>query len=89
LIKIANKVIGKMGRKKKEFKIIKNDLNNENYTFVNDNILDLKNNENNSENKKTIDNERIEKKKIHSKKSDNKGRKILGKSLQGHSPVYE
>ena len=50
-----------MGRKKKEFKIIKNDLNNENYTFVNDNILDLKNNENNSENKKTIDNERIEK----------------------------
>jgi hypothetical protein len=31
---------------------------------------------------------RIEKK-IHSKKVDNKGRKILGKSLQGHSPVYE
>jgi hypothetical protein len=52
LIKIANKVIGRMGRKKKEIKIIKNDLNNENYTFVNDNILDLKNNENNSENKK-------------------------------------
>ena len=26
---------------------------------------------------------------IHSKKIDNKGRKILGKSLQGHSPVYE
>ncbi len=33
-------------------------------------------------------NERIEKK-IHTKKVDNKGRKILGKSLQGHSPVYE
>jgi hypothetical protein len=32
--------------------------------------------------------ERMEKK-IHSKKVDNKGRKILGKSLQGHSPVYE
>jgi hypothetical protein len=31
----------------------------------------------------------IEKKKIHSKKVDNKGRKILGKSLQGHSPIYE
>ena len=29
------------------------------------------------------------KKKIHTKKVDNKGRKILGKSLQGHSPIYE
>ena len=41
--------------------------------------------------KKSLENkpdERIEKK-IHSKKPDNKGRKILGKSLQGHSPVYE
>ena len=28
-------------------------------------------------------------KKIYSKKVDNKGRKILGKSLQNHSPVYE
>jgi hypothetical protein len=90
LVKIANKVIRKMGKKKKEIKIIKNDLNKENYTFVSENILDLKNYENNSlENKKTTDNERIEKKKIHSKKVDNKGRKILGKSLQGHSPVYE
>jgi hypothetical protein len=34
------------------------------------------------------DDERIEKK-IHSKKVDNKGRKILGKSLQSHSPIYE
>jgi len=33
--------------------------------------------------------DRIEKKKIYSKKSQYKGRKILGKSLQGHSPVYE
>ena len=32
--------------------------------------------------------ERIEKK-IHSKKADNKGRKTIGKSLQGHSPIYE
>ena len=43
------------------------------------------NNEKKSENKSDA---RIEKK-IHSKKVDNKGRKILGKSLQGHSPVYE
>jgi hypothetical protein len=33
--------------------------------------------------------DRIAKKKIYSKKSQYKGRKILGKSLQGHSPVYE
>jgi hypothetical protein len=33
--------------------------------------------------------ERIEKKKIHSKKENNKGRKTLGKSMQGHSPIYE
>ncbi|MGH9980006.1 MAG: hypothetical protein ACRD6U_00455 [Nitrososphaeraceae archaeon] len=32
--------------------------------------------------------ERIENK-IHAKKSQQKSRKILGKSLQGHSPVYE
>ncbi|MGE0243847.1 MAG: hypothetical protein AB7F53_08090 [Nitrososphaeraceae archaeon] len=77
--------------KKKKVKIIKKNLNNENYTFVIDNVINLNNNENNySENKKTVAvDERIEKKKIHSKKVDNKGRKILGKSLQGHSPVYE
>ncbi|HEX5185622.1 MAG TPA: hypothetical protein VFV86_01935 [Nitrososphaeraceae archaeon] len=81
-----------MSKKKKVIKIIiKNNLNNEYYTFVNDNILNLKNNENKLllENKKTIGNEQIEKKKIHSKKVDNKGRKIIGNSLQGHSPVYE
>ena len=32
--------------------------------------------------------DRIEKKKI-TRNHSNKGRKILGKSLQGHSPVYE
>jgi hypothetical protein len=46
---------------------------------------------------KSVDNEkksikksddRIEKK-IHSRKSRHKGRKVLGKSMQGHSPVYE
>jgi hypothetical protein len=66
-------------------------LNKENYTFVSDNVPNLNSNENNSsENKKTVVvNVRIEKKKTHSKKVENKGRKILSKSLQGHSPVYE
>ncbi|HEX7258082.1 MAG TPA: hypothetical protein VF242_08475 [Nitrososphaeraceae archaeon] len=86
--------------KKKEIRIIKKNLNNENYTFVSDNsILNLENNEfvttttnnekNSSDIKKTTSDDIIGKKKIHSKKADNKGRKILGKSLQGHSPVYE
>ena len=72
-------------KKKNEMRIIKkNDFNKEDYTFVsNDNIL------NNTKNNESINNEiksgnkpnnRIEKK-IHSKKVDNKGRKILGKSL--------
>ncbi len=83
-----------MGKKKKnEMRIIKkNESNNEGYTFVsNDNILNnTKNNEsiNNEIKSGTKPNNRIEKK-IHSKKVDNKGRKILGKCLQGHSPVYE
>ena len=85
-----------MGKKKKEtIRIIKrNDTNKEDYTFVsNDNILnDIKNNNESTtytklENKS--DDEIIEKKKIYSKKIDNKGRKILGRSMQGHSPVYE
>ena len=72
-----------MGKKKKEIRIIKNDSNKEDYTFVNDNNL------NNTKNIESINNEiksgtklndRIEKK-IHSKKVDNKGRKILGKSM--------
>jgi hypothetical protein len=80
-----------MGKKKKEIKIIKKDSNKGDYMFVSDDILNnvkdnvSTNNEKKPENKSD---ERLEKK-IHSKKIDNKGRKILGKSLQGHSPVYE
>jgi hypothetical protein len=91
-----------MGKKKKEIKIIRKDSNKEEYTFVSsDNILNNVNNLNNlkdnksttttTTNEKKSENkpdERIEKK-IHSKKPHHKGRKILGKSLQGHSPVYE
>jgi hypothetical protein len=84
-----------MGNKRKEIKIIKKNSNTENYTFVNESILNnIKDKElaaiTNDDKKfgdKTKD--RNEKKKIHSKKSQYKGRKILGKSLQGHSPVYE
>jgi hypothetical protein len=79
-----------MGKKKKEIRIIKVISNNEDYTFVTDyNINNTKtefiNNKKTSDNKP---NDRVEKK-IYSKKSYQKGRKILGKSLQGHSPVYE
>ena len=80
-----------MCKKKKEFRIIKEDSNKEDYTFVSyNNILnhlqnESINNEKKSENKLDA---RIEKK-IHTKKVDNKGRKILGKSFQGHSPIYE
>ena len=76
--------------KKKEIKIIKKDSNIEDYTFVSDVILNNTKNEsiNNDIKSGTKPTDRIEKK-IHSKKVDNKGRKILGKSLQGHSPVYE
>ena len=87
-----------MGKKKKEIiRIIRKDSNKEDFTFVsNDNILNnirdneftaTTNSEKKFENKKP--DERIEKKKIHSNKSQQKGRKILGKSMQGHSPVYE
>ena len=73
-----------MGKKKKEIRILKNNSNKEDYTFVsNDNILNnTKNNEsiNNKIKSGTKPNNRIEKK-IHSKKVDNKGRKILGKSM--------
>jgi hypothetical protein len=81
-----------MGKKKKEIKIIKKDSNKEDYTFVsNNNILNnVKDNEsaNNGKKIESKPDERIEKK-IHSKKASNKGRKILGKSMQGHSPIYE
>lgn len=85
-----------MGKKKKEsIRIINKDHNREDYTFVSDSILNNINNiDNNNESEPYIklenkSDERTEKKKIFSKKVDNKGRKILGKSMQGHSPVYE
>jgi hypothetical protein len=83
-----------MGKKKEIIRIIRKGSNKEDYTFVsNNNILDhIKNNASTTtNNEKKFGNkpdDRIEKK-IHSKKSQYKGRKILGKSLQGHSPVYE
>ena len=72
-------------KKKNEMRIIKkNDSNKEDYTFVsNDNILNnTKNNEsiNNKIKSGTKPDNRIGKK-IHSKKVENKGRKILGKSM--------
>ena len=85
-----------MDKKKKEsIRIINKDHNREDYTFVSDGILNNINNiSNNNESEPYIkienkSDERTEKKKIFSKKVDNKGRKILGKSMQGHSPVYE
>ena len=63
--------------------IKKNNSNKGDYTFVSDNIT------NNTKNNQSINNKiksgnkpnnRIEKK-IHSKKVDNKGRKILGKTM--------
>ena len=87
-----------MVKKKKVIRIIRKDSNKEEYTFVSsdnirNNVNNLKDNESTTTttNEKKSENkpdERIEKK-IHSKKSHHKGRKILGKSLQGHSPVYE
>jgi hypothetical protein len=72
-------------KKKNEMRIIKkNDSNKEDYTFVsNDNILNnTKNNESiNNKNKSGTKPDNRIKKKIHSKKVDNKGRKILGKSM--------
>jgi hypothetical protein len=68
-----------MGKKKKEIKIINKDSNKEDYTFVSDNILNnvkyndfarITNNDKKFENKSD---EIIEKKKVHSKKADNKG----------------
>ena len=73
-----------MGKKKNEMRIIKNNSNKGDYTFVSsDNITNkTKNNEsiNNQIKSGNKPNNRIEKK-IHSKKVDNKGRKILGKSM--------
>ena len=72
-----------MGKKKKELRIIKNNFKKEDYTFIsNDNILNNTKNEsiNNEIRSGTKPNNRFEKK-IHSKKVDNKGRKILGKTM--------
>ena len=79
-----------MGKKKKEIRIIKVISNNEDYTFVTGNNLNNTKTES-INNKKTSENKpnKSVEKKIYSKKSYQKGRKILGKSLQGHSPVYE
>ena len=84
-----------MGKAKKDIRIIKRDSNKEDYTFVSDKILknvnNIKNNPSGTTTNEKIVNrsrERIEKK-IPTKKVDNKGTKILGKSLQGHSPIYE
>jgi hypothetical protein len=70
------KLIKEMG-KKKEIRIIKNDSNKDDYTFVRYNILNNTKNEskNNEIKSGTKPNDRIEKK-IHSKKVNNKGRKI-------------
>ncbi len=84
-----------MGKTKKDIRIIKKNSNNAVYTFVSDNILNnvnnVKDNLSETTNNEKIENKRNERieKKIHTKKVDNKGRKILGKSLQGHSPIYE
>ena len=79
-----------MSKKKKEIRIIKIEDIKEEYTFVSNNVLNnVKNefvtNEKRSENQSN----KIIEKKIHSRKSHHKGRKVLGKSMQGHSPVYE
>ena len=69
---------------KKKIKIIRKDSNKEDYTFVSsDNILNNVKDIESTNNEKKSDNkfdERFEKK-VHSKKVDNKGRKILGKSM--------
>jgi len=84
-----------MGKAKKDIRIIKRDSNKEDYTFVSDNILNnvdnIKNNPSGTTTNEKIENRSRERneKKILTKKVDNKGRKILGKSLQGHSPIYE
>ena len=64
-----------MGKKKKEIRIIEEDSNKEDYTFVRDNNF-LNHLQNESINKKKSENKldtRIEKK-IHTNKVDNKGR---------------
>jgi len=82
-----------MSKKKEKIRIIKNDSNNKDYTFVKDNIItkvnNYKNESANNEKKPEKKTDERSEKKIHTTKSHHKGRKILGKSMQGHSPVYE
>ena len=82
-----------MSKKKKQIRIIKKDYSTEEYTFLSDNILknvnNIKNESENNEKKYGNKSNEIIEKKIHSRKSHQKGRKILGKSMQGHSPIYE
>jgi hypothetical protein len=82
-----------MSKKKEKIRIIKNDSNNEDYTFVKDNIItkvnNYKNESANNEKKPEKKTDERSEKKIHTTKSHHKGRKILGKSIQGHSPIYE
>jgi hypothetical protein len=82
-----------MSKKKEKIRIIKNDSNNEDYTFVKDNIItkvnNYKNESANNEKKPEKKTDERSEKKIHTTKSHHKGRKILGKSMQGHSPIYE
>jgi len=84
-----------MGSKKNKVRIVKK--HNENYTFTSNNFLNDLNkdnyepgnivDDNDQKSSKEID-PRIDKK-INSKHINNKGRKIMGKSMQGHSPIYE
>ena len=82
-----------MSKKKEKIRIIKNDSNNKDYTFVKDNIItkvnNYKNESANNEKKPEKKTDERSEKKIHTTKSHHKGRKILGKSMQGHSPIYE
>ena len=85
-----------MGKTKKDIMITKKDLNKEDYTFVSINILNNVNSIKNNTSPKITNNENIEnkpkeriEKKNHVMKVHNKGRKILGKSLEGHPPIYE
>ena len=79
-----------MDKKIKEIRIMKKEDSKEEYTFVSENILNNMKNKSVKNEKKSIkkSDKRIEKK-IHSRKSRHKGRKVLDKSMQGHSPVYE
>lgn len=78
--------------KKKEIKIIKKNHSTEEYTFIKDEITNNINKikkENPNNGRSVNKSHEIIEKKVHLSKSKHKGRKILGKSMQGHSPIYE